>query len=361
MKAILSGDLRREPERYLSKRTFAAKAIGLILALGAGLSVGREGPFVHLSNVIAHQLMKHTSYFSSLFESETLRRQIYITACAVGVSSAFKAPIGGVLFSIEVTSTFYLVSVSGTYSRICQAGPVKLTSIHRQNYYKGFLAAVTAAVVSQLLTSFGRAEAESFETLYPTHFEKNSFAITELLAFLSLGVLAGFLGPLFIYFSDKVKDSQYRILHAFPVAWPCMLCALVSTILFIPGECTRGTFEKTIYDLLSEEPLPTYWGETSQVVILSMMLALMVRVVATALSLSIPVPAGDFIPTFVIGSFLGRVFGETLAMIFPGAKIMPGGYAIVGASAFLGSVTHAFSSAGRWTRMTLFDDLDFFI
>lgn len=35
---------------------------------------------------------------------------MYATACAAGVAATFGAPFGGVLFSIEVTSTYYLVS-----------------------------------------------------------------------------------------------------------------------------------------------------------------------------------------------------------------------------------------------------------
>ena len=49
----------------------------------------------------------------------------FAAACAVGVSSTFRSPIGGVLFSIEVTSTYYMVA----------------------NYWKGFLAAISASLM----------------------------------------------------------------------------------------------------------------------------------------------------------------------------------------------------------------------
>ena len=46
-------------------------------------------------------------------------------ACAVGVACTFSAPIGGVLFSIEVTATLFAV----------------------HNYWRGFFAAVWSALM----------------------------------------------------------------------------------------------------------------------------------------------------------------------------------------------------------------------
>lgn len=55
MKAILSGV---KMPRYLSLQTLAGKMIGLISAYSAGLSIGREGPFVHIAGIVAHRLCK---------------------------------------------------------------------------------------------------------------------------------------------------------------------------------------------------------------------------------------------------------------------------------------------------------------
>ena len=55
LKSILAGV---NIYRYLSFQTFIGKIIGLFAAVSAGLSVGREGPFVHLSAAIANKLAK---------------------------------------------------------------------------------------------------------------------------------------------------------------------------------------------------------------------------------------------------------------------------------------------------------------
>ena len=55
MKAILSG---AKMPNYLSLQTLAGKMIGLISAYSSGLSIGREGPFVHVAGIVAHGLCK---------------------------------------------------------------------------------------------------------------------------------------------------------------------------------------------------------------------------------------------------------------------------------------------------------------
>jgi chloride channel 2 len=94
---------------YLSKRTLIAKCFGLVFALGSGLSIGKEGPFVHLSCIIAHQLLR-LPLFEQIRRSQDLTHHVLAAACAVGVTATFGTPIGGVLFSIEVTTTYYVTS-----------------------------------------------------------------------------------------------------------------------------------------------------------------------------------------------------------------------------------------------------------
>jgi H+/Cl- antiporter ClcA len=111
-KSILSANQMNpeERERLVSTRVFAAKVVGLILATGSGLSIGTEGPMVHIASCVAQFLMTHFWIFGDISESPSLSKQIFASAAAVGVSSAFNAPVGGLLFSVEITSTFYLIS-----------------------------------------------------------------------------------------------------------------------------------------------------------------------------------------------------------------------------------------------------------
>lgn len=75
---------------------------------------------------------------------------------------------------------------------------------------------------------------------------------------------------------------------------------------------------------------------------------------------TIPVPSGIFIPVFKIGAGLGRLVGEGMHLWFPNgvryggrlSPIIPGGYAVVGAAAFSGAVTHTVSVAVIVFEMT---------
>ena len=96
-----------------------------MLAVAAGLSLGKEGPMVHIAiclginliisweaiplNVIFLVLFFFKgNIFSYLFpkygKNEAKKREILSAAAAAGVSVAFGAPIGGVLFSLEEVS-----------------------------------------------------------------------------------------------------------------------------------------------------------------------------------------------------------------------------------------------------------------
>ncbi len=59
MKSILSGS---HIPRYFSLQTLTAKVIGLVSAYSAGLSIGREGPLVHIAGSIAHNLCRFSCF-----------------------------------------------------------------------------------------------------------------------------------------------------------------------------------------------------------------------------------------------------------------------------------------------------------
>lgn len=105
MKCALAGV---EITDYLSVRTLVAKFSSMVFALVGGLSIGKEGPNVHMASCIANQLC-YLRPFRHLAQDAHLRRQVLAAGCAAGVSATFGAPVGGVLFSIEVTSSTRLL------------------------------------------------------------------------------------------------------------------------------------------------------------------------------------------------------------------------------------------------------------
>lgn len=324
MKAIMSGDLHREPEKYLLGKTLLSKSVGLVCAIGGGgLSIGREGPFVHTSSIICYQLMKHIRWFDSMYRSKVMHRHFFSAACAVGVASTFAAPIGGVLFSIEVTNTFFLVS----------------------NYWKGFVAAVSGAIVKLFMDRIRDGTFQSVQPLFPTDFEPNSYSSWEFLTFLALGILMGLLGPIYIRLADSVRRYTYHATHSkYTIIYVAFVSSLISLALYLPGQYTRQSLAAAVQSLCTRQELSEIWTQNYHWT-LSLSLAAGIRILVTVLSISLPVPAGDFLPTFVAGAVCGRLYGEGIAWLFSTSTIVPGGYALVGGAALVGSVTHTVSVA----------------
>lgn len=169
MKTILGGVVKPV---LLSRRLIVAKALGLWFSLMGGLSVGREGPFVHISGAIADQLMK-LSPFLHIRRQDSKRLEILACACASGVSATFGNAFGGVLFSIEFTSSAYMV----------------------RTLPKAFLTSVVAMIaflflgVSDELSLF-QDQTQSIYLLPK---------LGELFVFFLIGLGGGFLGILFVY------------------------------------------------------------------------------------------------------------------------------------------------------------------
>lgn len=94
---------------YLSLRTLAGKIVGLVLAVGAGFSVGREGPLLHIGTIVADNLLR-MRMFSSIRSNATKKRAMLAAGAAAGITATFGAPVGGVLFSIEVTAGLFQIT-----------------------------------------------------------------------------------------------------------------------------------------------------------------------------------------------------------------------------------------------------------
>ncbi|XP_027989761.2 chloride channel protein 2 [Eptesicus fuscus] len=352
MKTILRGVVLKE---YLTLKTFVAKVIGLTCALGSGMPLGKEGPFVHIASMCAALLSKFLSLFGGIYENESRNTEMLAAACAVGVGCCFAAPIGGVLFSIEVTSTFFAV----------------------RNYWRGFFAATFSAFIFRVLAVWNRDE-ETITALFKTRFRLDfPFDLQELPAFAVIGIASGFGGALFVYLNRKIvqvmrkQKTINRFLMKKRLLFPALVTLLISTLTFPPGlgQFMAGQLSQketlvTLFDnrtwvrqgLVEElEPPGTAqaWSPPRANVFLTLVIFILMKFWMSALATTIPVPCGAFMPVFVIGAAFGRLVGESMAAWFPDGihtdsstyRIVPGGYAVVGAAALAGAVTHTVSTA----------------
>uniref|UniRef100_A0A8C1BXE4 Chloride channel protein n=1 Tax=Cyprinus carpio carpio TaxID=630221 RepID=A0A8C1BXE4_CYPCA len=352
MKTILRGVVLKE---YLTLKTFVAKVVGLTCALGSGLPLGKEGPFVHIASLCAALLCKFMSFFGGIYENESRNIEMLAAACAVGVGCCFAAPIGGVLFSIEVTSTFFAV----------------------RNYWRGFFAATFSAFIFRVLAVWNRDE-ETITALFKTRFRLDfPFDLQELPAFAVIGIASGFGGALFVYLNRLIvqfmrkQKTINKFLMKKRLLYPALVTVLISTLSFPPGfgqfmagQLTQketlvsffdnrtwtkqGMTEDFNYDIHSAA-----WKHPQANVFVILVIFIVMKFWMSALATTLPVPCGAFMPVFVIGAAFGRLVGESMAAWFPEGintdgtiyPIVPGGYAVVGAAALSGAVTHTVSTA----------------
>lgn len=104
IKTILSGFVI---PHFLDFKVLFVKAVGAVFAVATGMCLGKEGPFVHISTCVAYLVGK---CFPKYRENGRKMRELLSAGCSSGLSVAFGAPIGGILFSYEVglpTSCLY--------------------------------------------------------------------------------------------------------------------------------------------------------------------------------------------------------------------------------------------------------------
>ncbi|KAK7882801.1 hypothetical protein WMY93_028975 [Mugilogobius chulae] len=347
MKTILRGVVLKE---YLTFKTFVAKVIGLTCALGSGMPLGKEGPFVHIASLCAALLSKFMSLFGGIYENESRNIEMLAAACAVGVGCCFAAPIGGVLFSIEVTSTFFAV----------------------RNYWRGFFAATFSAFIFRVLAVWNKDE-ETITALFKTRFRLDfPFDLQELPAFAVIGIASGFGGALFVYLNRLIvqfirkQKTINKFLMKKRLLYPALVTLLISTLTFPPGfgqfMAGRLTQKESLVTLLDNRTWAKQgiaeefdyignsqaWQHPQVNVFVTLVLFIVMKFWMSALATTIPVPCGAFMPVFVIGAAFGRLVGESMAAWFPDGihmdgtiyNIVPGGYAVVGAAALSGAISH---------------------
>uniref|UniRef100_A0A8C4R385 Chloride channel protein n=2 Tax=Eptatretus burgeri TaxID=7764 RepID=A0A8C4R385_EPTBU len=354
IKTILSGFIIRG---YLGKWTLLVKVVTLVLAVSSGLSLGKEGPLVHVAccagNIASHWFPKYN-------RNEAKRREVLSAASAAGVSVAFGAPIGGVLFSLEEVSYYF---------------PLK-------TLWRSFFAALVAAFVLRAINPFGNSRLVLFYVEFHT-----PWFLFELLPFVLLGVFGGLWGVLFIRGNiawcrrrKTTRQGWYPVLEV-------VLVAGLTALLAYPNPYTRRNTGQLIRDLFNDcgprqsSELCDYrsnystggfgpnstWNASGSAALAvrepgpgvtsamwKLCLALLLKILITIFTFGMKVPSGLFIPSMAVGAIAGRVLGVAMEQIVAahpdwvifsqwchsGAScITPGLYAMVGAAACLGGVT----------------------
>lgn len=285
MEAVAVGD------GNISVRQTMLRSLSSLCSIVSGGSIGREGAMVQLAAMCASIVGR-----GARFEPARLR---LLVACgaAAGLASAYNAPIAGAFFVTEIV----------------------LGSIAMNSFGPVLIAAVVANITMREFPGYQPAyEIPTFQAI----------ANTEILLFIGLGILAGIIAPQFlrILAFSKRQFQKSRL----PLPLRLGLGGLMVGILSIWVPQVWGNGYSVVNSLLHDQWL---WS--------AVLMVLVFKLVATALTTGSGAVGGVFTPTLFMGAALGSLFGQTMQMLWPHAVSAPFTYAIVGMGAFLAAATSA--------------------
>ena len=285
MEAVVLGDGK------ISTRRTLVKSLSALFTIASGGSIGREGPLVQLSSVVA-------SILGRLQNWSTPRLRLLVgCGAAAGIASAYNAPIAGAIFVAEI--------VLGSMA-MEMLGPLIFSSVVATLTVRGFLGA------------------DPIYKIPPFQLNRN----WEILPYLILGLTAGLIAPWFIRLLRSTEAWVGRL--AAPVYLKMCVGGLIvgAFAIWHPEVCGNGY--STVSGILRGEWL---WQ--------SLALILIFKILATTVTFGSGAVGGVFTPTLFIGACLGFLFGSGAQRVLTHLPVNPSAFALVGMGAFLAAATHA--------------------
>jgi CIC family chloride channel protein len=287
VEAVLRGELPPAPFRLIP-----VKFLGGVLAIGAGLALGREGPTVQMGASLAHLVGR-------LFRRSWPDCRVLVAAGAgAGLGTAFNAPIAGAVFVLEelVQRFEHRIAIAALGASATAIGIARLLLGDAPDFHVAAL-------------GYGDAETR------PLYFVFGAFAGLLAIAY-NRALLAA-------------RAGAKRLTRA-PVELRAGIVGAVVGIL--------GWFAPTLIgggDAITQGVLA---GEVS---LATIPVAFAVRFALGAVSYAARTPGGLFAPILVLGAQFGFLSGALCRSLLPNLHVQPEGFAVVGMAAFFTGVVRA--------------------
>lgn len=319
VKRLLDGKIEKGSSRILyavAKRggimpvkQMYAQIVTSSLTVGMGGSAGLESPITITGAAFG-------SNFAQRYKLSQKDR-ILMLACGVaaGIGAAFNAPIAGVLFAIEVV----------------------LTDVTITAFIPIMISAATGALVSGIVLN---------EEVLLSFRQKESFEYHNVPYYIVLGILAGLISVYHARKFRKVEDyfknlkmQGYR--KALYGAIPLGLLIFLFPMLFGEGYESIKILSNGNAATLLDNTLLEQFKNNGWVVLLFVGATMMIKAIATGLTLSSGGNGGNFAPSLFVGSYLGFFVAKLIALSGLDKDIPVGNFTIVGMAGILSGLFHA--------------------
>ncbi|XP_078541795.1 chloride channel protein C-like [Lissotriton helveticus] len=187
-------------------KTFFGTFISCVLAVASGLFCGPEGPMIHLGAIIGCGLSQFKSDtlgfrlpFFTRFRNSADKRKFVTAGAGAGIASVFRAPVGGLLFTMEEVASFWDFKLAW------------------QTFFCCLMAAFTTDLLSSSFSGFVyRGHFGFFKAENRILFWIKTLLDMSVLAFIPtiiIGTLGGLLGALFVYINIHINKSRMRLFN----------------------------------------------------------------------------------------------------------------------------------------------------
>uniref|UniRef100_A0A6V2KMR1 Chloride channel protein n=1 Tax=Ditylum brightwellii TaxID=49249 RepID=A0A6V2KMR1_9STRA len=363
--------------RVVRVKTLICKVVGVTFSVAAGLPVGKEGPMVHSGAVVAAGISQGRTKFWGVdtsfskfsdFRNDREKRDFVACGAAAGVTSAFGAPIGGVLFSLEEGASYWS------------------TKLTWRAFFCAMITLGTLFAVRNFDSLWGQADIDklfSFGEFNSLSGEASNFSIWELLLSIIIGCLGGLIGAVFnaanehltIWRMKHINHSPSRryievvaisifvtiISFVMPLVWN--RCTELPTDMqdwsnqeknlveaLVPFRCVAGKEYNEVASLIFTDAdmaikqlfhfREAGQDDSSTFSSAALFLFFVPYVFMATIVYGIAIPSGLFVPSLLSGAAFGRLCGHLLHKLdhTSGTFADSGTYALMGAAAVLGGM-----------------------
>lgn len=235
------------------------KFVGGLICLGAGLSLGREGPSVQMGACLGEGISQKTK------KLDNEKKYLITSGASAGLSAAFNAPISGVMFSLEEAHKNF--------------SPLVLVS--------AMIASLTADFISK-----------NFFGLTPSlYFSKvSSLPLKYYWVLIILGLIIGISGVIFSNGLLKTQDL-YKKLNL-TVEMNCIIPFVLTGIIGMTFPIVLGGGHDLIMTL-----------KDSEFTLLFLFILIIIKFLFTFVCFGSGSPGGIFFPLLVLGALVGNFVG----------------------------------------------------